>query len=209
MNCWYYSVCMGTVKRPYRSQVRTEQAEATRRRIVDAARRLFARQGYQGATMQQLAEEAGVATQTLYVAFGSKLNLAAAVIGDALSAAGIPELVRQSARIGDPEEALRYVAHVNRLVDERLVDLQDLLNVASLRETAQLSDQLRERDLAGVLAIVSNSPRRREVSEEDLRDTLLALTSPSLYQMLVKERGWSADRYERWLGDLLVKALLE
>ena len=159
--------------------------------------------------MQQLAEEAGVATQTLYVAFGSKLNLAAAVIGDALSAAGIPELVRQSARIGDPEEALRYVAHVNRLVDERLVDLQDLLNVASLRETAQLSDQLRERDLAGVLAIVSNSPRRREVSEEDLRDTLLALTSPSLYQMLVKERGWSADRYERWLGDLLVKALLE
>jgi AcrR family transcriptional regulator len=200
---------MDKVKREYRSSLRTEQAEATRRRILDAARRLFARQGYQGTTMDQLAVEADVAIQTLYAVFGSKLNLAAAVVHDVLANVGVPEMVRQAGMIVDAEQALRYAAHVNRLVGERLVDLDTLFSVVDARDLARASERSRERDVVGVLATVLGSPRRRQdLSDDEAHDTLVALTSKTLYRTLVLERGWAPERYESWLGDLLVAALL-
>jgi AcrR family transcriptional regulator len=159
--------------------------------------------------MNQLAEEAGVAIQTLYAAFGSKLSLAAAVVGDALMSVGLPELARQAGELGDAEQALRHAAHVNRVVGERLLELDTLLSVVDARKIARVSDRNRERDVSGVLATVLGSPRRRQdLSDDEIRDTLVALTTQTLYRMLVLERGWTSERYERWLGDLLVVALL-
>lgn len=202
---------MEPVKRTYRSTLRTEQTEVTRRRILDAARLLFARQGYQGATMGQLAEEAGVAIQTLYAAFGSKLKLAVAVIDEVLASIGIPEMARhQAGEIGDAEQRLRYSAQVTRLVNEHLVDLESLISSANRHEIGQESDRKREQNSSGVLAMVVGSPRRRQdLSNDEIRDTFLALTSLTLYRMLVKERGWAAERYEQWLGDLLIVSLLQ
>lgn len=204
-----YNEWVEIVKRTYRSKLRAEQTEATRRRILDAARLLFARQGYQGATMEQLAEEAGVAIQTVYGAFGSKHNLAVAVINDVLANMGIPEMARQAGDIADAQEALRYAAHINRLIGERIVDLDSLLSNVDLHRIAQVDDRHRERSIAGVLAVVIAAPQRRQdLSDDEIRDTLLALTSKTLYRMLVQERGWSPETYERWLADLLILALL-
>src|SRR5215217_4210057 len=58
--------------RPYNSPRRREQAAATRRQILDAAQRLFERQGYAATTMAAIAAEAGVATKTVYLAFETK-----------------------------------------------------------------------------------------------------------------------------------------
>lgn len=204
-----YNEWVEIVKRTYRSKLRAEQTEATRRRILDAARLLFARQGYQGATMEQLAEEAGVAIQTVYGAFGSKHNLAVAVINDVLANMGIPEMARQAGDIADAQEALRYAAHINRLIGERIVDLDSLLSNVDLHRIAQVDDRHRERSIAGVLAVVIAAPQRRQdLSDDEIRDTFLALTSKTLYRMLVQERGWSPETYERWLADLLILALL-
>ncbi len=200
---------MDNVKRQYRSPLRAEQSEATRRRILEASRRLFARTDYQDATMEALAEEAGVAVQTLYVAFGSKFALACAVCDDTLERAGIPEQVAQFARATDVDQALQLVARVNCRVNEHLVDVLDLLNVARVRESRQAADDARARDLAGVVAMLIASPRRRQdLSDAEVRDVLLALTAPMLYRMLVKESGWTPQRYEQWLSDTLVSALL-
>ena len=205
-----YNDFMEQVKRVYRSKLRAEQTEATRRRILDAARRLFAGQSYEGVTMEQLAEEAGVAIQTLYAAFGSKFNLACAVVQEALSSAGVPEMTQRATAITDAQEALRYVAHVNRVVDERLLDLDNILSANSMREVAQTSARARENDLTGVVATVLASPRRRaDLSQGEVRDIIVTLTAPLLYRMLVAERGWSLERYEKWLGDMLVASLLQ
>ena len=48
---------------------------ATRRRIVEAAGRFFVRDGYATTTLQQIADEAGVAVQTVYFHFGNKRTL--------------------------------------------------------------------------------------------------------------------------------------
>ena len=205
-----YNEFMGQVKRGYRSKLRAEQTEATRRRIIDAARRLFAGQRYEGVTMEQLAEEAGVAIQTLYAAFGSKFNLACAVVQEALGSAGVPEMAQTAAAMTDARETLRHVAHVNRVVDERLLGLDNILNAHSMREVAETSAQARERDLSEIAATIFATPQRRaDLSREDVSDILVTLTAPLLYRMLVAERGWAPERYEQWLGDLLVSALLQ
>src|SRR5437763_15977452 len=61
--------------RRYDSPRRREQAAATRREILDAAQRLFERQGYAATTMEAIAAEAGVALKTVYVAFETKSGL--------------------------------------------------------------------------------------------------------------------------------------
>src|SRR5919204_2393457 len=63
-----------TVKttRRYESPRRREQAAATRREILEAAQRLFERQGYAATTMAAIAAEARVALKTVYVTFESK-----------------------------------------------------------------------------------------------------------------------------------------
>ena len=205
----HYNGSVDNVKRTYRSKLRAEQTEATRRRILDAARLLFARHGYQGTTMDLLAEEAGVAIQTLYGAFGSKHNLVVALVSDVLAHMGIQEMARQAGEIADAEEALRFAAHINRLIGERMVDLDALLSDLNFRKIAQVSDRNREGNITGVLAVVTAAPQRRQdLSDDEIRDTLLALTSTTLYRMLVQERGWSPERYERWLANLLIAALL-
>src|SRR2546421_3165621 len=50
----------------------------TRRRIEEAAARLFTSDGYSGTTMQAIAAEAGVHVQTIYLAYGTKPALLAA-----------------------------------------------------------------------------------------------------------------------------------
>src|ERR671922_132699 len=58
--------------RRYESPRRREQAAATRRAILDAAQRLFERDGYAATTMAAIAAEANVALKTVYVAFETK-----------------------------------------------------------------------------------------------------------------------------------------
>src|SRR5215470_3620615 len=62
-------------KRRYDSTRRRAQADATRREILEAAGRLFERQGYAATTMAAVAAEAGVALKTVYVAFETKSGL--------------------------------------------------------------------------------------------------------------------------------------
>ena len=63
---------LSTPSARYNSPRRREQAAATRREILEAAQRLFERQGYAATTMAAIAAEAGVALKTVYVAFETK-----------------------------------------------------------------------------------------------------------------------------------------
>ena len=63
---------------------------ATRRRILEAARRLFARDGFDGSVTRDLAREAGIAAGTLFNYFPTKeaiaMSLAAEALGEARAA---------------------------------------------------------------------------------------------------------------------------
>jgi hypothetical protein len=48
---------------------------------------------------------------------------------------------------------------------------------------------------------------KRGLSLSKARDILWAFTGRDLYRMLVIERGWTSDEYEKWLLELLKATL--
>src|SRR5437868_14448814 len=104
-------------RRTYNGTLRTQQARMTRGRILDAARRLLTRGTYSSVTMEDIATEAGVAYQTDYAVFGTKLKLAQGLIEIGLPhVAHALQLFDEVDQSADPEVALRTAARVSRLI---------------------------------------------------------------------------------------------
>jgi AcrR family transcriptional regulator len=61
---------------------RDEQKAQTRARLLAAARKIFARRGYHGASVEDVAEEAGYSTGALYSNFAGKEDLLLALFED-------------------------------------------------------------------------------------------------------------------------------
>jgi hypothetical protein len=49
---------------------------------------------------------------------------------------------------------------------------------------------------------------RPDLSPRMARDILWTLTGGDIYRMLVRERGWSSQKYQDWLADTLIQSLL-
>src|SRR5579871_2678175 len=77
-------------RRRYHSPQRQQQAQATRQQIVDAAGRLFVRDGYFGTTIEAIASEAGVAAPTVYAVFSTKRALLSDLIDSVIFGADPP-----------------------------------------------------------------------------------------------------------------------
>ena len=54
---------------------------------------------------------------------------------------------------------------------------------------------------------LTNGPLRPALTPEDAA-TYSALSNPNTYALLVDERGWSADKFEQWLGESIELLLL-
>ena len=76
--------------RTYRSPVRAEQAAATRRAVLVAARKLFTTTGYAATTVADVARLAGVSVDTVYTSVGRKPELLLAVHDMALGGGDEP-----------------------------------------------------------------------------------------------------------------------
>lgn len=74
---------------------RRRDAAATRRRLLEAARDLFAERGYEGTTVRSIAERAGANQALLFRYFGSKQGL----LTEVLAQGGLEQL-----RTTPPEE---------------------------------------------------------------------------------------------------------
>jgi AcrR family transcriptional regulator len=203
--------------RPYHSERRREQARQTRALVLDAAQGLFEERGYEGTSIAAIAERAGVSVESVYGHFGSKRGLLGdlfrrAVRGD--DAEPVPEqrVPRTLATVGDQREQLRMFAAdiVPRL--ERAAPLLAVLACASRSDPdlapllATLHDD-RLRNL-GVLVDALSAQGPLLVGRDEAVETVWALTSPELHQLLARTRGWTRQRYEAWLADGLARLLL-
>ena len=204
-------------RRRYRSERRQAQAEQTRQCVLEAAAMLFERHGFEGATMAAIAEEAGVSEETVYARFGNKRTLLGELVRGAVRGddpAPVPEQEgpRAIAASTDQREQLRLFADdiVPRL--ERAAPLVAIVGGAS-RSEPELGELLarlhadRAKNL-GVLvrALAANGPLRQD--EPAAAETVWALTSPELHQLLTRVGGWTRTRYRDWLVDGLESLLL-
>ena len=204
-------------RRPYRSPRREKQAEETRLLVLDAAERLFKERGYVGTSVAAVAAAAGVSAETVYGHFGSKRVLLGELFRRAVRGADpapVPEqeVPRRLAAVTDPEEQLRlFAADVTPRL-ERGAPLVAVLAAAAQSdpELAELlatlhADRLKNLRVL-VDALAANGALR--LPADDALETVWALTSPELQQLLVRERGWTRRRYEEWLVASLARLLL-
>ena len=201
-------------KRSYTAGLRQEQAEMTRRRILEAARRLLAAGGYSTVTMDDIAKEAGVAYQTVYAVFGTKLRLAEAMIE-----AGWPhideamKLVEQVRESADAKVWLRTAARITRQINEPCGDLARFMRESGdpvlLARYRTVEDE-RFSQLREVADVLERSGRLRStITSSEALAVLWAMTGADWYSQLVFQRTWSPARYEEWLGEALISLLLE
>jgi AcrR family transcriptional regulator len=207
-------------KRRYSSPRRAAQARETRARILAAARRRFATDGYVATTLPAIARDAGVAAPTVTAVFGTKLAL-------------LNELIRSGVRGDDDDAPLerrrwwaammrepdavrqlqRYAANARR-IHTRTTDLFEIVRGAAAADPAIAA--LRQRLAAGRLedcrevaaALTSRRALSPTVTTEMATDLLWALGSADLYRLLVVDRAWSPKQYEQWLAASLTTALL-
>ena len=207
-------------RRRYDSRGRQEQAGRSRWAMLQAARRLFLDRGYAATTMPAIAAAAGVSVQSVYKAFGNKAALLKAVFDVAIAGDDEPVPVLQREALGrvraepDPYRKLLLYGEFVAEVTPRHVPIQLLARAAATAdpEAAGVWDQLRAERLAGLTlfarALHRDGHLRPGVSVDEARDLLWTYNSPELYELLVLQRGWTPQRYGRWLADALTAALL-
>ena len=199
-------------KRPYNASLRQEQAQMTRQRILDAARRLLTGGTYSSVTMEEIAQEAGVSYQTVYAVFGNKLQLAKAVIEAGFHFEAVEALAATAEATTNPEASIRVGAEISRMIHETCADLVRFMRESGdpeLLARYHQSEELRMSQEAHIPALLHASGRLRVgLSESEVKDVLWALTGTDLYALLVFQRGWTPEHYEEWLGDTLIILLL-
>ena len=207
-------------KRPYNSRRRQEQAEATRRQILEAAQKLFERDGYAATTMAAIAEEAGVALKTVYLAFETKSGLLRALWHRLLRGEddGVPvgeqEWYREVLEEQVPERQLRLNMRNSRAVKARAGAILEVIRGAAPAEPDigalwnRIQTEFHDNQRTVVQSLADKGALAPGLDVDGATDILWSLNHPSFYALLAGERGWSPERYEEWLADLLCQQLL-
>jgi AcrR family transcriptional regulator len=211
-----------TVKRrAYDSSSRKESARATRQSIFDAARRLFLERGYAGTTMPAIAQNAGVALDTVYATVGKKPTLFRMLVETAISGRdeAVPAEERDYVRAirAEPDAArkLQVYAAALRTIQPRLAPLFQVLQAAApldpdLRALWQEISQRRAANMRLLAKELAATGRLRAgLSDSMVADIIWSMNSPEFYLLLVEQRGWSPEEFECWLAEAWVRLLLE
>src|SRR5918998_590460 len=207
-------------RRPYDSSNRTRQAQETRRRIVEAAALLFVRSGYSATSISAIAEQAGVAVPTVYASLRSKANILRAVVE--LTVRGDDEAAplasrrdwQEIERQQDPREQLALFARLHRQICDREAAIFAQLEAAAGADpeaTQQLAEHDRRR-YETQRRLARSLHRRKQLKPglaiREAADVIWTLASERSYLALVRDRGWKADNYERWVAEQLAAGLL-
>jgi AcrR family transcriptional regulator len=207
-------------RRRYDSPRRREQAAATRREILAATQRLFERQGYAATTMAAIAEEADVALKTVYVGFETKAGVLRALwnlllCGDRDDVPVAEQRwYREVVEEPDPERQLRLNARNSRAGKLRIAGVLGVMRgAASIDPEIDALWKRIQTEYHANQRVIVESLREKNALKRGLRlaraaDILWTLNHPDMWRLLVEERGWSPERYERWCGDLACEQLL-
>lgn len=204
----------------HRSGAPQARTRLARRAVLDAAATLFLERGYGATTIEAVSRAADVPQATLYRLFVSKQGilkalLDASVAGDdeSLPVAERPA-VRSLLAAADPRDRLAGLAAVSVDINIRAAAIYRILVSAagSDEEASALLDEMTRQRQDGQGRVATSLARsgalRPPLRARDAADLIHALASPELYRLLVIDRQWPIDRYERWLTDTLTQQLL-
>ena len=204
--------------RKYSSAVRDEQAARTRARVLDAAGELFVERGYARTTMQDVADRAGVARDTVHAVFGGKARLLTALIDVRLVPDGSVANVTQTPAAHaikaerDPRKQIELFATWITELSTQLRPVFEILRTASAVEPEMAAvfsemDRFRMQNMQ-LYAKWFAARGALRVSTRRAGEIIWTLASPDVARMLCDELGWTQAEHARWLADTLARTLL-
>lgn len=189
---------------------RAAAASATRAEVVRAATSLFRERGYAGTTIDEVAERAGVAVQTIYNAVGGKTALLDAVLDAVAAGPDAPRVVadvmaERTRAVNGAEEAAALLADWFADLHPRSAWLMRVIRDAAAVDPAVASFE--ERRAAqrfanyrrGAEIIAERVGLRDATPPEELAATIWSCGHPETYHLLTGVRGWSVDDYRGWV----------
>jgi AcrR family transcriptional regulator len=208
-------------KRKYDSTRRQAQANETRHQILEAGRKLFMERGYAGATIEAIANEAGVAAETIYAIFKNKKRILISLM-NVSPATGVedhtpmPErpAIQAVSQEHDQRRQLQMFAQVVANNLDQVAAVSEIIVDAAKTEPdlarllQKLSPQRLDHMSFAVQQIAANGPFREKMDEVYARDTVWTLTSPEVFLLLTRDRGWPKEKYAQWLAETLIRVLL-
>jgi len=202
------------VKTVPRTPSRRERARQTRERIVDAAYRLFRERGYEPTTMQDIANEVGVAVQTVYFAFGNKQLLLAAVepravAGDESSSLRHQEWFAQMEGASDPKMLISIFVREAAATIARIAGFVSMVGTSLPMDPAALVQRDRGRDeffRTLVDRLQALGAIRPGLTAARALDIIRAVVTIDGYRDLTAH-GWSHEEWVDWMGELLAAEL--
>lgn len=198
-------------------QARTRLA---RRAVLDAAAVLFAERGYGATTIEAISRASDVPQATVYRLLSSKQGILKALVDASIAGDDEPvplaerPPVRSLLRAPDPHDQLAGLAALSVEINTRTAPIYGILTSAagSDPEASALLDDLARQRQQGQGRVATSLARsgalRDGLRARDAADIIHALASPELYRLLVIDRQWTAERYERWLAATLAESLL-
>lgn len=204
-------------RRPYVSALRQEQAARTRMLITEAAAELFVSEGYARTTVRAIAERAGVAPDTVYAVFGSKIGVLTAVLNARLAPSGeasVMDRAESRAVRDEPDQRsqLHRFAQDMAGVSAQIRPIYEVLRTAGAAEpeVGQVFAEMERHRLAHMRQLAGWFARRGPlaVSRDRAADILFVLASPDVARLLCDVRGWSQAQHAAWLETMLSCALL-
>lgn len=199
---------------------RQARTRRTRAAVVEAARTLFFERGYAATTIEAISDLSDTPQATVYRLFRSKLGILTALLD--VSVGGDDETiamldrpqVRALLADRDPKNQLGGFAALLRELMARTAAVHRILADAARSDNdaasllVELARQRHDGQRRVARSLASSRALRPGLQERDAADIIHALASPELYGLLVLDRGWSGERYERWLGSILIDQLL-
>jgi len=199
---------------------RADRARATRRRIIETAAQLFEADGYADTTMERVADEAGVAVQTLYYTFGTKGQLLCETMEFAAAGTHDPVPVQQrpwmTEALSERSAARSLALAIEHGTDvyQRAAPLWPAVNAAAVtdRGVAEYWEGVAAGRRAGMQQLVSHLESlvglRGGLDGDIATDIMFVVNSHATFQVLVIQSGWELPRFKGWLYSTLAQQLL-
>ena len=198
-----------------RASRRAEYAEATRRGIIDAARRLFSEKGYFATKVDEIAAAARVAPATVYAVTGGKQGLLRTLVDEWSAAPVVAEGYEEIAKLEAPDDLVRFLAAVTRGMRQDYGDIMRVV-IAAAPHDATAAEGLatgtaRYREGISIAAqrFADLGALRDGLTAEEASDILWFYFGYAGYFTLVDDNGWSYSKAEEWLREAACREVLK
>jgi AcrR family transcriptional regulator len=198
---------------------RRQRSRVTRVRVIDAAASLFVERGYVAATIEDVAERAAVAVQTVYYVFGTKPKLLSAVLDASIAGDVEPVPVLDRPWVAALREQQDVGSAMERLVDDSVTILsrtsplyEVVRRAAADPEVSELLQETRKRrraDQRALIEILSSAGRLRpDLDVDTAADVFYGVINEEVFQLFVRDCGWDVERLKRWATSLMMQQLI-